>query len=247
MILCEGDTRSAETLSAGAGAPVVQLELAIDGDPTALAKERLDWLCDRDDDDVVLHGPMLRPLVRHFFERSVLEMMLCVRGACAPEPSAGCLLPPLPQVPEARAYRAAFPSMPGIGSLHPHTVFVGEQPNPRTLGYTRGVPFSVGPSGSWLMTSLGCIDLRSSSYITNAIKHDGDSRMVAREIRWLQPSSVVALGTVASEVLSKAKIAHTIAWHPQYARRFHFKEQHEYVEQIRQAVHLGSSDRYRYA
>ncbi len=228
---------------------MVCADFATEGTAVDLAKERIDWMCANEDDDILLNAKMLQPLAGDFYEHTVLDMMLAVRGCIYRADTPGRSLLPTSGDNSllARRYRAAFPSMPGIGSLYPHTVLVGEQPNPRTVNYTRGVPFSAGPSGAWLMSTLGCIDVRSSSYITNAIKHDGDARTVAREIRWLRPAAVVALGIVASGVLDKAKIPHTLAWHPQYARRFHFKEQHEYVEQIRHAIHLGSTERYRYA
>ena len=255
MILFEGNRSEAEEVAETSGLSLATPELSVDGPASALAKERIDWLSGHEDLDVLINAPMLSPLRDSFYEHSIVEMMLMVRGCSYYQhddwPVRTILPPSTFDKPSSRdlamRYREAFPSMPGIGSLYPHTVLVGEQPNPRTLEYTGGVPFSVGPSGAWLMATLGCIDVRPSTYITNAVKHDGDSRMVAREIRWLQPTAVVALGTVASAALSRAKIAHSLVWHPQYARRFHFKEQHEYVEQIRQAIHLATTERYCYA
>lgn len=105
---------------------------------------------------------------------------------------------------------------------------VGETPNPRTISVTKGVPFAAGPAGEWLTAAV--LELgRPPVYVTNAIKHDGDERSVARELRWLRPRGVVALGQIASRTLAAAKIDHVAIQHPQYARRFHYQSSYASV------------------
>lgn len=140
----------------------------------------------------------------------------------------------------ALGYHAVFPSLPGVGSTRPDLVLVGEQPNPRTLDRTRGVPFAFGGAGEWLTRALSEASARGwcpRVYVTNAIKHDGNEVMVAQEIRLLQASCdphVVALGKIASSILTKHRITHAMIDHPQHARRFHHHE--SYADQLAQAV-----------
>jgi hypothetical protein len=243
MLLYENDRFDDLPLEIQGGHHVMQHEFEERDDPREMMIERMSWLSQTPTDGVLLRANMITPLLAHFHERTVIEMMLMTRG-CSLLLSylPGSILMPAGEHGEddhaslAAAYRRAFPGMPGIGSLAPYVVLVGETPNPRTLDKTLGVPFSNGPSGEWLMTSVGCIDIRPTAYITNAIKADGDERTAAQEIRWLRPQAVVALGQVASKMLRKAKIEHTTIVHPQYARRFHFKEQGAYVDQIRRAI-----------
>lgn len=137
----------------------------------------------------------------------------------------------------ARLYEEAFPHRPGIGSLEPAIVLVGETPNPNTLDRTGGVPFAFGPAGEWLYRGLEHAlnrDLLGSVYITNAVKHNDDQRAIAREIRWLRPRGVVALGNTAHRLLSSFKVSHTTVTHPQHARRFHYHE--SYASWLREAI-----------
>lgn len=143
----------------------------------------------------------------------------------------------------ARRYEEAFPRRPGIGSLRPVVVLVGETPNPNTLHATGGIPFSAGPAGGWLCEALSSSlnrDLAGGVYVTNAIKHDDDERTVAREIRWLEPRGVVALGNKAHLALTRFKIKHATVTHPQHARRFHYHE--SYAPQLRNAIDQALED-----
>lgn len=123
-------------------------------------------------------------------------------------------------------YREAFPSMPGVGNLHPYYIFVGERPNPRKVDESFDVPFAVGTAGEWLFDALEELDLLGDLYLTNAIKSDGDRDMVAQEVQWVRRlnknSKVVALGGEASKILERHKIHHEVVQHPAYARRFHY-------------------------
>lgn len=252
MLLYESDL---DALDLDAGEyHLMELRFPDRDDPREMMLDRMRWLVEHETDGVLLASNMLTPLRAHFHERSVIEMMLMTRscsylrvGHDAYETIG--ILPLAGEHGEdmngqrAADYRKAFPTMPGMGSLVPYVVFVGETPNPKTLDRTLEVPFSSGPSGEWLISSIGCIDSRCVAYVTNAVKANGDDRTVAREIRWLQPQAVVALGQVASKALRKAKIEHTTVHHPQYARRFHFKEQGTYVDQIRRAIYQSARDR----
>jgi uracil-DNA glycosylase len=115
----------------------------------------------------------------------------------------------------------------GTGSLQPKVVLVGERLNKKLN--SANVPFSIGTSSEWLMDAVNHLNWEGRVYITNAVKHDGNEEMVAREIRWLRsqaflyerlPPSVIALGTKASNVLVKHKIPHLTVVHPSYHRRF---------------------------
>lgn len=137
----------------------------------------------------------------------------------------------------ALAFRRAFRLMPGIGSLAPEVVLVGEQPNPRTLERTKGMPFAYGGAGEWLFRALREALPDRRVYLTNAIKADGDVVTMPREIRYLEASSsfaVIALGKIAAAALTRAKIAHVAVDHPQHARRFHHHE--SYGEQLAGAL-----------
>lgn len=117
----------------------------------------------------------------------------------------------------------------GTGCLQPSVILVGERVN-RKLN-SKGVPFSVGRASEWLIDALTWNGWRSTCYLTNAIKEDGEREMVAREVRWLQglatidarhSPQVIALGAVAGDVLTKHKIPHSLAFHPSYHRRFNY-------------------------
>ena len=136
-------------------------------------------------------------------------------------------------------YADAFPSLPGIGSLRPNVILVGEQPNPRTLERTRSIPFAYGGAGQWLTAAIGIdSELRTRRiYVTNAIKSDGDDITMPREIRYLQHANaphVIALGKIAGAALDRRRIEHVVIDHPQHARRFHHHE--PYSSQLREAL-----------
>lgn len=124
----------------------------------------------------------------------------------------------------AQDYRAVFPSMPGSGSLYPDVVLVGERLNPRKASEAYGVPFALGPAGQWLSEALRALWWSDRTYVTNSVKPDGDSHMVCQEIRYLGNPITIALGHTASKALEAHGIDHQLVPHPQYHRRFHWRE-----------------------
>lgn len=117
----------------------------------------------------------------------------------------------------------------GTGCLQPSVILVGEKVNPKLN--SKGVPFSVGKASEWLIDALTWNGWRATCYLTNAVKEDGEREMVAREVRWLQGQAkvdervipqVIALGSVAGDVLEKHKIEHSLVYHPSYHRRFNY-------------------------
>lgn len=129
-------------------------------------------------------------------------------------------------------YRQCFPTMPGIGNVRrPAVAYVGERPNPRTVAQTRGIPFAHGPAGRHLIDALRRLGLLQLSYLTNAVKADGNTTMVGQELRYVGPQRVVALGKLASSVLRKNKVPHALAIHPMHARRFHYRTM-DYAEHL---------------
>lgn len=189
-------------------------------------------------------------------DRTVLSMMLLARGthrAWAPESAPITVIDNVPTMhswppsdfdlqwyegsqQRALDYRRSV-GLHGIGSLTPRYAFVGETPNPRSLSTSLAVPFSVGPAGRWLTQALRELGITASSYLTNAVKHDGDRRTVREELRWLRPKIVIALGQVASGVLTEGRIAHHTIVHPQYARRFHHRQ--NYANVIKEVIEHG--------
>jgi len=204
---------------------------------------------------VVYYGSSLFTPDPH--DRAILSMMLLARGAYRAWSPADATIDVIDFIPTmasfppeereladyrrardlADAYRGAFPDLPGIGNLRPTYALIGETPNPRSLAESYAVPFSVGPAGRWLTSAMYPLRLVDKSYITNAVKHDGDRRTVREELRWLRPKLVIALGKVASSVLSEGGIIHHTIAHPQYARRFQHSQ--SYANVIKEVMEYG--------
>lgn len=125
-----------------------------------------------------------------------------------------------------------------VGSPKPNLLLVGDEPGPpaRRDPDSGAVPFRPYPatSGAYLMAAL-----RRTNYfpaITNARTRDG-TEVPLRDL-WLalERPRVVALGNVADAALSAAEVAHGVAPHPQYVRRFFHARTSDYIRLIRRAA-----------
>lgn len=72
-------------------------------------------------------------------------------------------------------------------------------------------------------------------YLTNSRKYENDDlnlQALQEEVEYLKPKKVIALGNKSSVLLKKAKIEHIKVEHPQYRRRFKFKQINEYANKL---------------
>ncbi len=122
-----------------------------------------------------------------------------------------------------------------VGSPHPGVMLVGDQPGPvpKRDQDPYPVPFRpYGGSSHYLMAALR--ETRLIPAITNV--KDRRSRTPLREL-WeaFEKPKAIALGNVAGEALTQADIKHGIAPHPQWVKRFKFKEMETYKRALVQA------------
>lgn len=151
----------------------------------------------------------------------------------------------LRRIEERKAALSWWSAMPyGVGQLvKPRIVLVGESPSPNAIV---PVPFTAGPAGEFLAESLFQAEkkLRSmithSMFITNAIKGtEQDAAILREELKLLgvdHQTRIVALGKVASEMLSYIGVTRQEIPHPMHWRRFHWPDRSEYVNLLIQAI-----------
>ncbi|MGH7974955.1 MAG: uracil-DNA glycosylase family protein [bacterium] len=114
----------------------------------------------------------------------------------------------------------------GIGTpVGPKLVFVGEAVNKNVTWL--GLPFDKGFSSQFLFDSFKSAGVPEEKvYICNADK------VTSGEVEFLtcDKATFVALGKKADEKLKFLDVPHHSMPHPQYVKRFHWKEKEKYVE-----------------
>ncbi len=126
-----------------------------------------------------------------------------------------------------------------LGSLGAGILFVGD-----VVGGGDGdiidLPFAAYDNqgcGYYLFETLLQIPMLEEYGIINAYKaYDGSPRDLIPIWEWLDEPRVVALGNNASDVLTEQGIAHGVAYHPQWVKRFKHGQQKQYAASIWQAA-----------
>lgn len=135
----------------------------------------------------------------------------------------------------ARGYHENANFVPGIGTLEPRILFVGERYNPRA-------PYQItfwSPSGEYLFKCLDKSGVNPAlCHFTNSISQDV-TPISAEQIRYLSPRKIVCLGEVAYSNVCNAGLNSMTnivkVPHPQYWKRFHAVDIDSYVKMLEDA------------
>lgn len=122
----------------------------------------------------------------------------------------------------------------GVGAfVKGNILLVGERPsNPDINPLVPEQPFcsSIGCSG-WLNKLLEAEKIDESKlFWINAFLKDGSPVDITSIIETMQPSAVIALGSVAKEACHTAGVDYYGAYHPQYWKRFKSKMKYPLLE-----------------
>jgi thymidylate kinase len=118
-----------------------------------------------------------------------------------------------------------------VGLPRPNVLLVGERRE-----FEEPYPPAFGPypatCGNWMLKAL---DVRHAAYgLANAYEENLEELWVS-----LGQPRVVALGRRADQELTKAGLRHGVVPHPQYVRRFHYREDGWYDALVRRAADEG--------
>ena len=126
----------------------------------------------------------------------------------------------------------------GIGSRTPKVIIVGDEFTLRRRAFPHAKPFDFGEASKMLFQALRELN---DVYITNSRYHDlGDIRsqfQLSDELKRFAGAKIIALGKDAADRLKRVGFpAHQLLPHPQYWRRFKYKDRDTYIAELRQVA-----------
>lgn len=122
---------------------------------------------------------------------------------------------------------------PGIGTLDPYYLFVGERYNPNAEFQ---VTFWSG-AGEYLLQMMRYAEIKLDlCHFTNAFT--SNTGITEEQINFFNAKKIIALGSIASDRLKELGIEHTKIYHPAFWLRFKSGKELLYIKQLEDACKL---------